>query len=94
MSRGKVAEMLIDVNASGNIGPPLGGRDTPADFSDDDEDPAANSLNKQALLEWLTVADFTKEISLTNIAGHKFKLDSDELEAMIGTEGILKICKV
>jgi len=66
----------------------------PADFSDDEEDESAKALNKQALLEWLTVADFTKEIQLQNIAGHKFKLDEDELNAMIGTEGILKICKV
>ena len=49
----------------------------PADFSNSEEedDPAAQALNKQALLEWLTVADFTKEISLTKVAGHKFKLD-------------------
>jgi len=42
----------------------------------------------------VTVADFTKEISLTNISGHKFKLDEEEMNAMIGNEGILKICKV
>ena len=51
----------------------------PADFSDDeDENPVQIALNKQALLEWLTVADFTKEVSLTKISGHKFKLDPDE----------------
>lgn len=70
----------------------------PAEFSDDEEDgeddPAKAALNKQALLEWLTVADFTGEMSLTNISNHKFKLDEAELTAMISTEGILKICKV
>lgn len=51
-------------------------------------------MNKQALLEWLTVADFTKEISLTKIAHHKYKLDPEEIQASLGTEEILKICKV
>jgi len=68
---------------------------TPADFSEDDEESdEKNALNKQTLLEWVTVADFTKEISLTTISGHKFKLDEEEMNAMIGNEGILKICKV
>jgi len=40
------------------------------------------------------VADFSKDLSLTSITNHKFKLDAEELNAMIGTEGILKICKV
>ena len=31
---------------------------------------------------------------MTKISSHKFKLDANELDAMIGTEGILKICKV
>ena len=65
----------------------------PDQFSDDDEDPRARELNKQALLEWVTVADFTKEVQLHKLANHKFKLDDDEINAMIGTEGILKICK-
>lgn len=50
--------------------------------------------NKQALLEWLTVADFTKEVQLHKIAHHKFRLDQEEQNAMIDVEGILKICKV
>jgi len=33
-------------------------------------------------------------VQLHKIAGHKFKLDDDEVNAMIGSEGILKICKV
>ena len=66
---------------------------TPADFSEDENDPAAAALHKQALLEWVTVADFTQEISLTKVASHKFKLDEAEINALIGTEGILKICK-
>ena len=41
----------------------------PADLSDDDDDednnPAMIALNKQALLEWVTVADFTQDLSLT-----------------------------
>ena len=68
--------------------------ENPAEYSDEDDDPKNIALNKQALLEWLTVADFTQEISLTKVANHKFKLDGAEIEAMIGTEGILKICKV
>ena len=67
---------------------------TPGDFSDEDDNPAANALNKQALLEWVTVADFTQDLSLTKISSHKFKLDEEELNSLIGTEGILKICKV
>lgn len=37
-----------------------------ADFSDEEEsDNEENrNLNKQALLEWLTVVDFTKEVQL------------------------------
>ena len=69
----------------------------PADFSDDeDENPTNVALNKQALLEWLTIADFTQEISLTKIIGHKFKLDQEELTTLplVGIEGVLKICKV
>lgn len=33
----------------------------PADYSDSDEEenPVVDALNKQALLEWLTVVDFT-----------------------------------
>ena len=57
-------------------------------------DPKAEAINKQALLEWITVADFTKEISLTSITNHKFKLDQEEVTSVFGTEGILKICKV
>jgi hypothetical protein len=55
--------LMIDVHGEVNqAGPP--GDHTPAEFSDDEEndDPAFNALNKQTLLEWLTVADFTQEI--------------------------------
>ena len=31
----------------------------PADFSEEDDNPTNIAINKQALLEWLTVADFT-----------------------------------
>lgn len=67
-----------------------------ADFSDEEEsDNEENrNLNKQALLEWLTVVDFTKEVQLQKISQHKFKLDREEESAMIDQEGILKICKV
>lgn len=87
--------MLIDQD--GQAEPPMPEDAPPAEFSDDeesDEDPAKDALNKQAMLEWLTVADFTGEMSLTSISNHKFKLDEAELTAMISTEGILKICKV
>ena len=70
------------------------GEVTPPDFSDEEDDPRVNALNKQALLEWLTEADFTQEMSLTKLAGHKFRLDQEELDAMIGTEGLMKICRV
>ena len=58
----------------------LGGGETPAEFSEDDDDhPRNKALNKQALLEWVTIADFTKEISLTKIAHHKYKLEPEEI---------------
>ena len=49
---------------------------------------------KAALLEWVTEADFTDEISLTQLANHKFRLDPEEAAKIHGNEGILKICKV
>jgi len=52
------------------------------------------AINKQALLEWVTYADFAKEISLIKISNHKFKLEPEEIDAHIGNEGILKIIKV
>ena len=66
----------------------------PLDLSDDEDNPEFLAASKKELLEWVTEADFAKEISLTTISSHKFKLDNEEVEAMIGTEGILKICKV
>lgn len=51
-------------------------------------------MNKEKLLSWVLETDFAKEIQLHKIAEHKYKLDEDEINAMIGTEGILKICKV
>ena len=68
----------------------------PADFSDSSEEdnPAADQLNKQALLEWLTIADFTKEISLMKLAQHKYKLDPEERDMMLDTQQLLKIIKV
>ena len=69
--------------------------EVPPDYSEEeDEDPANIALNKQALLEWLTVADFTQEMSLTKFAQHKFRLDEEEVEAKMGNLGILKICKM
>lgn len=69
--------------------------ENPADFSEEeDNDPAQIALNKQALLEWLTVADFTQEMSLTKFAEHKFRLDENELNANIKIPGVLKICKM
>ena len=34
--------------------------------------------NKNFLLQWLTDADFTKEINLAKLCEHPFKLDEDE----------------
>lgn len=39
-------------------------------------------------------ADFTKEISLTEISRHKFKLDDDEVTNAATTEGLYKIMKI
>ena len=50
--------------------------------------------NKQKLLDWVVDADFTKDLSLANMANHKFRLDSEEVNSIHGSEGILKICKV
>ena len=68
----------------------------PADFSEDEDDDTEENrtFNKQALLEWLTVVDFTKEVQLQKISQHKFRLDPEEESAMISQEGVLKICKV
>ena len=60
----------------------------------EEENPQKVAFYKSHLLEWLTAADFTKEVQLQKIAQHKFRLDEEEINAMIGTEGILKICKV
>lgn len=70
--------------------------EVPADFSDDDDaaDQASMAINKQALLEWVTYADFAKEISLVKISNHKFKLEPEEIDAHIGNVGMLKIIKV
>jgi hypothetical protein len=35
-------------------------------------------LNKKHLLEWVTEADFTKEISLVKLSDQPFKLDEAE----------------
>jgi len=34
--------------------------------------------NKNLLLQWLTEADFAKEINLAKLCEHPFKLDEDE----------------
>ena len=62
--------------------------------SESDEDPVKIALNKKALLEWLTVADFTQEMSLNKFAMHKFRLDEEEKNAKISMQGVLKICKM
>ena len=54
-SRKEVAE-IVEIDGTIDI-------NTPGDFSDDeDNDPAAIALNKQTLLEWVTVADFTQDM--------------------------------
>lgn len=44
------------------------------------------------LLEWVTEADFTKELNLASLAMHPFNLSEDELE--IPSEYFMKIIKV
>lgn len=68
----------------------------PADFSEEDEEnnAAVIAANKKALLEWVTEADFTQEMSLKSLLEHKFKLDEEERNSFIGTTGVLKICKM
>ena len=46
--------------------------------SDEEQDPAVAQLHKQELLNWVTQADFTGELSLTQLANHKFRLDPEE----------------
>jgi len=44
------------------------------------------------LLEWVTEADFTKELNLATLAMHPFNLAEEELD--IPSEEIMKIIKV
>ena len=62
--------------------------------SDEDEDPVRDAMYKKQILAWVTNADFSQEISLKDIAKHKFRLNQDEVSDFINTEGLLKIIKV
>ena len=48
-------------------------------LSVDEDNPEILAASKKDLLEWVTEADFAKEISLTTISSHKFKLDNEEV---------------
>lgn len=51
-------------------------------YSDEDDRPAMKTKHKAELLEWVTKADFSKEISLASIAKQRFKLDDDERDSI------------
>jgi hypothetical protein len=51
-------------------------------------------LNKKHLLEWVTEADFTKEISLVKLSDHPFKLDEAEEADLMNFHRILKVMKM
>jgi len=46
------------------------------------------------LLEWITEADFTKEVSLVSLGDHPFKLDEQEEKEEITNERLIKIIKM
>jgi hypothetical protein len=50
--------------------------------------------NKALLLEWVTKADFSKEISLMSLAQHRFRLDQDEMNELTSFEHVAKVIKV
>ena len=68
------------------------------DVSDLDEDEEKQrlreKLNKKHLLEWVTEADFTKEISLVKLSDHPFKLDEAEEADLMNFHRILKVVKM
>ena len=68
------------------------------DVSDMDEDEEKQrlreKLNKKHLLEWVTEADFTKEISLVKLSDHPFKLDEAEEADLMNFHRILKVMKM
>ena len=63
------------------------------DDSDEDQ-PEIVAENKALLLEWVTKADFSKEISLMSLAQHRFRLDQDEMNELTSFEHVSKVIKV
>ena len=61
---------------------------------DDADDPVKQAEYKRQILEWVTNADFTREVSLAKIAKHRFRLDDDEISYSYNNETLLKILKV
>ena len=96
--RSKQIQEIIDHNPQKqSAGPGISDYDSSTEGreeDDDDDAPHMVARHKQQLLAWLTEADFSKDMQLQKIADHKFKLDVEEENALIDTEGILKICKV
>ena len=62
--------------------------------SDEEEKPEALAFHKKRLLEWVVEADFSKDLSLAEIAKDRFKLDPTETSQIHGQDEVLKICKV
>jgi hypothetical protein len=49
---------------------------------------------KRALQEWLVNTDFTKEVSLAELANQNFALDPDEQQIDLTTAKLLQILKM
>ncbi len=62
---------------------------------EESEEVARVKRNKQFLLQWVTEADFTKEISLVQLSDHPFRLDQEEEEGeLMNFTRILKVMKM
>jgi hypothetical protein len=53
--------------------------DSESESEEDEDNPVKDLKYREQILQWVVDADFTKEVSLTEIARHKFKLDDDEV---------------
>lgn len=76
-------------------GPAFERHDSEQNLKDAAELEERKKRNKKVLLEWITNADFTKEISLFSLSDHPVQLDNDEEEmGELSQTQILKIIKV
>ena len=87
----KDADLGVSADDSLGLGPD---QEAESSGAEDTDDPVKNAIYKEQILKWVVEADFSKEISLTEIARHKFKLEQDEATELINNEGIFKIIKV